>query len=525
MKISRTCRLLLLAAGCLVVGRSALAQRTLTIQLQNAPNNMEPIGQPASIRVDDRSPVRLRLINISPLDICSLTRSPTPTVETNPFESLVSTISGLGAVAIGPSTANLLPDFAGSVHQLAIEVEARTPAEKASAPKPLVDDPVYKRLLDSVTPYDVSAKNTIASQAATQAQFDQASRDLLNYVARDYRGTNWTVFEPASAALLNNVRALFQNPLPSITAAASNQAALDELVGWAGYLHKTYEDPKYLPAALDGLQTIDRVLGKEKALMLIINDNNTALKSAQSSLRTAYMAILKVKDDFDRRRLQRIVQPPPPGMGPVLFQDFNLGTDRKATVTGTLSCVSATDGKTPTTDTINYSILYQDIPTLSASVGLLTSFLEKKVIGTTNVAATTNGVASSNQLFAITDRARAQIVPMAYVNYRLGSYRSYRSLPWGRTREGELAITFNLSGGFGINPNTGTNQPEFFLGPGIGFNRLMIHPGVHFGRTESLAGGFVLNTNVPSTFTGNPPIAWSYHPMISIGFSVRVAPY
>jgi hypothetical protein len=82
-----------------------------------------------------------------------------------------------------------------------------------------------------------------------------------------------------------------------------------------------------------------------------------------------------------------------------------------------------------------------------------------------------------------------------------------------------------MSAGFGVNPNSGTPQPEFFIGPAVGFNRLMIHAGAHFGRTESLAGGFVLNSTVPATFTGNPPIAWSYHPMISIGFSVRAAPY
>jgi len=125
------------------------------------------------------------------------------------------------------------------------------------------------------------------------------------------------------------------------------------------------------------------------------------------------------------------------------------------------------------------------------------------------------------QFFKITDRAQVQLIPMAYVNYRIAPYASSH---FGRNKEDELVWTTHLTGGFGINPNTGTNQPEFFFGLAVGFNRFMLHPGVHFGRTESLGGGYVLNTIVPTGVT-TPPISWSYHPAFSIGFSVRIAPY
>jgi len=101
----------------------------------------------------------------------------------------------------------------------------------------------------------------------------------------------------------------------------------------------------------------------------------------------------------------------------------------------------------------------------------------------------------------------------------------YKSVFWGKGQENELVLTANLSGGFGINPNSGTNQPEFFVGTALGFGRLMIHPGAHYGRTQSLGGGFLLNAPVPTGFSGNPPIEWTYHWKFSVGFSVRAAPF
>ena len=142
------------------------------------------------------------------------------------------------------------------------------------------------------------------------------------------------------------------------------------------------------------------------------------------------------------------------------------------------------------------------------------------VFGTESVAS--SNAAGYNTIFALTDRSQAQVLPMANVNYRLGSYISH----WGgRTGEDERVITGALSAGLGINPNSGTAQPEFFVGTAIGINKLMIHPGIHYGREQSLGGGFVQGATVPAGFSGNPPINWRYYPAFSIGFSVRVAPY
>jgi hypothetical protein len=71
----------------LVKGADKVTQ--LEIELQCAPDNMEPAAEPRSIRVDDRASVRFLLKNLSPLDVCTRTASPpTATTETPVAESL-----------------------------------------------------------------------------------------------------------------------------------------------------------------------------------------------------------------------------------------------------------------------------------------------------------------------------------------------------------------------------------------------------------------------------------------------------
>lgn len=263
------------------------------------------------------------------------------------------------------------------------------------------------------------------------------------------------------------------------------------------------------------LQKVDDLIENAKTEVGVLNDNNKTLQGAQATLKTSYTALVKVKLDFKRRTQQNVIAID----GNVVVQKFNVSPDRKVTSPGNIACVSDLDGKTPTTININYSLLYQDIPHWTASAGFLVSFQQKKIIDI--VDQTGSDPSSSTKVFQVTDTASAQFIPMAFVNYRL---------PWmttsqyGKGKEDELVWTTHLSAGFGINPNSGTNQPEGFLGFAIGLNRLLFHPGVHFGRTEGLGGGFALNSAVPPNVT-KAPIVFSYHPAFSIGFSVRLAPY
>lgn len=288
--------------------------------------------------------------------------------------------------------------------------------------------------------------------------------------------------------------------------------------------------PSSLPddCVFEMLQEVDRKVDRAKAIVSVLGDYNKALETAQSALKVNYMAVVKVWDDYQRRIDQgQIVPEQQDPTHKILRQTFDLGTDRKATISGVLSCVSDLDGKTPTTSNINYSILYQNVPRWTASAGLLGSFQQKRTYGIVNE--TKSGGASSSSMVEVTDRARAQAIPMAYVNWRFTSYHFHyrKDEPWygkyGKNGEDKLVWTAHLSAGFGINPNNGANQPEFFTGIAIGLNRFVVHTGAHWGRRQFIGGGYFLNGPAPGS--GAVPIEWAYRPAFSIGFSVRVAPY
>ena len=285
--------------------------------------------------------------------------------------------------------------------------------------------------------------------------------------------------------------------------------------------------PSSLPdqCTLDALRKVDEILDRAKAVMSVLGDYNKALETAQGGLKTNYLAVAKVWDDYQRRREQKIIveSPEPLVSQTVLVQEFNLGTDRKATVTGVLSCVNNLDGKTPTTNNINFSILYQDVPRWSASTGLLTTFQQKRTYG--SVSQNTGPNAGTN-VAGVTDEARAQVFPMAFVNWRFTRhhFRYGENAPhYGKNGEDTLVWSGHLSSGFGINPNNGANQPEFFVGLAGALNRFMLHAGAHWGRRQSLGGGFNIGDKISQG--QSVPIEWSYYPAFSIGFSVRVAPY
>jgi hypothetical protein len=116
----------------------------IVVQLQNAPNNMEPAAEPRRIQVDDRANVDLVLTNLSPFDVCTLSaRTPAPTAETNVAESLVSTIAGLGSFGIAPSLMNVAPQLLQSTTML---TDLMT-IPKTSTTCKVTNDPEYTKLL------------------------------------------------------------------------------------------------------------------------------------------------------------------------------------------------------------------------------------------------------------------------------------------------------------------------------------------------------------------------------------------
>jgi hypothetical protein len=513
-------------------------------------NNMEPVAEPRRIRINDRSQVQFLIKNISPLDVCSRNAgTPTANAETPVIESLVGTLAkyNLGYGFAGDLASKNTEQMKMMSANFSLKI-SQIENLKSDSSHQVADDPEYKAIIKASKEFvdgslclmegpekgpkeERKCPANQPVQVTLSTQIDNAGRKLIDFESSDYRNASYVKFVVAENKELDMVRNAFNLPLSTIDGAGNLQAIADEMGTWARDLHKKYD---YAGSAfkdekekrpdqddLDALLLIDQIVDRANAAMSLIGDNNKALEAAQLSLKTNYVALRKIEDDFSRRQTQKIVYELSEDDHKILVQEFNLGPDRKVTSPGTFSCVSDVDGKTPTTTNINYSLLYQDVPHWSASTGFLNSFQEKKVFGVVNQSNVGSNPPTSSPFFQVTDRAQAQLIPMAYVNYR---FHHFWTSHYGRTKEDELVWTANLSGGFGVNSNTGTNQPEFFTGFALGLNHFMLHPGIHWGRTESLGGNFHEFDQAPMGVT-SPPVTFGYHPALSIGLSVRVAPY
>jgi hypothetical protein len=492
---------------------------------------MEPACEPSRIRVSDRTSVMIKIVNVSPVEVCvASSKPPTVTTVTNPLESIINTITAYKSF-----------DFASALpaHQQAVEsvyslygkpLEGK-PKEKT--PDELARD-LFHELADKVFP---TAKIVADKQNTWQTLYKTDTDELTQYVTGDYRGILYKKFDPDNDAALATVQSHTKFPTISINAGdvsnpasemdyAPLQALIDEMKALQPRLITACTTPDAVgktPASCDPkiLAKTAELIDQANAIMLVLQDNLKSLQTAQAAIVASVAVLHKIKVDFNTRINAKTVEAvlPPGKVDKILVQTIPLGTDYGATDTGTISCSTDTSPAVPTTDTINYAILYQNVPALTASAGLLTTFLEKRIIGTTQKLDADGTTVDT--VFAVTDSARASVFPMAFVNYRIAP--PILKTWWGQPNS-ELVITHNVSAGIGINSNTGTNQPEFFGGYAIGFSRVLIHAGLHYGRTESLGGGFSFG-KVPPGFTGAAPIDWSYHPAFAIGFSVRIAPF
>jgi hypothetical protein len=387
---------------------------------------------------------------------------------------------------------------------------------------------LFKNLAGQVVPV---AQGIMQKQVQWQALYQKDVDSITTYLSGDYRGTFYSRFLPDTAPELATARSHSQLTLVSTNSGAAAdppseldyaplQALADEMKSLQGRLITVCTTTAQTCDA-DILNLTGHLVDQANAYLLVAQDNLKALQTAQQAVSASIAVLHKIYVDFKNRVTLGVIGLSSEGNDGFLVQAFRMPTDYGATDTGTISCSTDTTPAVATTDSINYSILYQNIPALTVSAGLLTTFLEKREYGVTQEV-DPNNTTMAQTVFAVTDSARASVFPMAFVDYRTG--KPALKTWWGEPNN-ELVIANNVGAGIGINPNTGTNQVEFFVGDAISFSRVFIHAGVHFGRTESLGGGFSLGP-VPSNFSGTTaPINWSYHPSFAIGLSVRVAPF
>lgn len=186
--------------------------------------------------------------------------------------------------------------------------------------------------------------------------------------------------------------------------------------------------------------------------------------------------------------------------------------DRNATATYTAACKNLESG-TPSGLPVTFTILYQDLPRVSFSVGALVSLVPKR-----EVAAVSHDPGMvDKELVRVATMAEGesvpQAVPFSFLHVRLHEWT------WRRR---DYAL--NVSGSLGVNPNSGSNQAEFAVGPSVSIGRLNVFVGWHFARPQRLVQSFedalpedrVIHRDIPL------PVERFWDGNVGFGISFRV---
>lgn len=524
---------LFVAMPCLAQGPCYARPGSTHARVLLAPNSMEPACEPQRLRVNDRDQVVVEIFKLSPTELCVPAASaPTLNAVTSPVESIINTISGLKSFNLVQSD-----EYKLQVDSIPNLIGPKTPPPEGKPPeKPDPTAVLFHELAEKVLP---AAQAIAKKQQHWQQTYLTDLTQLNDYGNANYRGSLWSSFDPEHEQKLDGIRQRIK--FPPITSDGSDpdsppsemdyvalQALVDQLKDLQPRLINACTATSGTNNKCDQeiLASTSKVIEQANSYLLVAADNLKTLQTAQAAEVTAYNGLVTQRHQFDLR-YNKTVQPrtlhladDPDDGKTVLVQLLPLGTNYGVTAPGTLTCSTTATPAVATTDAINIAVQYQNIPALTISAGLLISTIEQKQYGVSQQLP--SGSTTIQTAFIVTNSARASVVPMAYVNYRIAP--PIIKTWWGEPNQ-ELDISHNVSAGIGINANTGTNQPEFFGGYAIGFSRSLIHIGLDYGRSENLGQGFSLGV-VPTGFTGTTaPIVWKYHPTISIGFSVRIAPF
>jgi hypothetical protein len=200
-------------------------------------------------------------------------------------------------------------------------------------------------------------------------------------------------------------------------------------------------------------------------------------------------------------------------------KDLPMVPNRQQTATTSISCTNSITKKASGL-TIPVTVMYEKRPNLSVSVGALLSTIEKQKLGTTAVSTGTNssGQPTFKSVFAVVDHAPVQVVPFAFLNYRIWNLEKKNTDPTKLPK-----YTLHASAGVGVNPNTGSNEVEFFFGAAFGIKKLLVQVGDHVGRfQEGFTGGFNIGDTVPANFPSTLPIHKVYRNGFGIALSYKL---
>jgi hypothetical protein len=437
------------------------------------------------LQVPNSSLVVIRVINKSPFDDCVL--GDIKTTEIKPSDPIVSILQMLTKAVSGP-----LPSALSDKSESIGKKTTKTPADSLY----LDLKAMQKKLTDKAD----EATSTVQTNYAAAVNVDQ----LFSKPPRSNSEYNSNSAE-SIGAIEQTLKDRLADGEPSLESEQLQQAIFRDRLkdiltkGPQGTVTEIAQDKETIS---DDATLFDSISGQIAG----IKANYDAVSAAHVQFR-AILSFLYQVDNAVKKS------------SPNPFQkDIPILPFVQQTASTTVAC-SNSYSKKATPQQIPVTILYQKDPALSVSVGPLLSTIEKQKLGTTPVSTglDSSGKPTFKSEFAIVDHAPVQVVPFAFLNYRLYDFSDKENPAKLRP------VTLNASLGVGVNPNSGTNEPEFFAGMAIGFKKLMVQLGDHIGRfQQGFTGGFNVGDTVPANFPSTLPIHKVYRNGFGIALSYRL---
>jgi hypothetical protein len=441
--------------------------------------NPLPLG---SVRVPNQSTVIIKITNKSPFDECELTELKlTPIVEPDPLETILKIFAkgfgGLPAAAAGGAAPVLLvvpPKFSPPT----------TLAEKLyDMTKQLKEDFILDLKRADITS---KRQKLLLEELNNFIKYPPTNSNDFN----SPRSINGTTIESGPNLIAHLFTELSRNEVYDLELRTSNYNSIRKQVEKLNDL--------LVPEILQDLDEINSNLTKYKSVyeamenaLALFKSNHKILKQVQENLNAG-------KDPFSQELMAAL---------PFTQQSAQRN----------VLCKNSATKKSVFSDPVPIAFLFKKDNPLSVSVGVLLSTSPKQKLGITQINTGTNSSPSFRNEFAVVDRASYQVIPFGFINYRLMYFGSKSNV----AKPPDFSL--NISAGVGVNPNSGTNEVEYFIGPSIGYKRFFIQFGDHIGRFQKgFTGGFNIGDTVPANFPAALPIEKEYRHKFGIAFSYRL---
>jgi len=400
-------------------------------------------GNGGTYRVRNGTRVTVRVEPISPFEKCSLAvKDRQPIVEENAFEAFLAAIAQAG-VPIA-----LLRTPSGK--QASARVKAGTQIAATSD---------INILLRTIEDLENKASAQLRDQYEKVRQFGDRIAALRQNPSLNKKELSdmKEAFHAARKKIIKDIDAFLGTAPPDVSLVSAQITEVTKQIN-DHLADIVNSDPDLLAQLYQTISDARATLGQ-------LNTGLSDLKNAETKLYAQRDFLETLPDKFS-----------------VEFPQYS---DTNSVVKQEVSCVDRQSREPAAMGTITYTIEFRDLPRAAVSLGILLSMLDKREIGAADIKdpGSANGFKT---VFSETDRAGLQIIPFSFLNVRLWNF-------WLRGRD----IVLSACEGFGINPNNGGKDPEFFSGISFGIKDFFVQIGAHHGRWQELGGGFSLGDTVP----------------------------